>query len=77
METLWIIPLYFICPLIGLILTIIGIVKIGINSSKKTLFIGLAFLSIPMILLAFITIFQIGLSNKISGNYSIGNEKEV
>ena len=37
MEALWIFPLYIIMPLIGIILTLIGIFKIRKSDTNKTL----------------------------------------
>jgi hypothetical protein len=77
MEALWTFPLYIISPLIGIILTLIGIFKIRNGNTNKTLYIGLSFLAIPLILLALVSIFQLNLENKIVGNYSVGKENDV
>jgi hypothetical protein len=77
MEALWTFPLYIISPLIGIILTLIGIFKIRNGNTNKTLYIGLSFLAIPLILLALASIFQLNLENKIVGNYSVGKENDV
>ncbi len=77
MEALWTFPLYIISPLIGIILTLIGIFKIRNGNTNKTLYIGLSFLAIPLILLALVSIFQLNLENKIVGNYSLGKENDV
>ena len=77
MEALWTFPLYIISPLIGIILTLIGIFKIRNGNSNKTLYIGLSFLAIPLILLSLVSIFQLNLENKIVGNYSVGKENDV
>jgi hypothetical protein len=77
MEALWTFPLYTISPLIGIILTLIGIFKIRNGNTNKTLYIGLSFLAIPLILLALVSIFQLNLENKIVGNYSVGKENDV
>ena len=77
MEALWTFPLYIISPLIGIILTLIGIFKIRNGNTNKTLYIGLSFLAIPLILLVLVSIFQLNLENKIVGNYSVGKENDV
>lgn len=77
MEALWILPLYFICPLIGIILIIIGILKIKNGNSKKPFFIGLILLSLPFIHLLLISIFHWELENKIAGKYRTENEKNI
>lgn len=77
MEAIWTIPIYFVFPIIGVILIVIGIFKIRNGNSKRALFGGLGFLSIPFLHLALLSIFQLGLDNEIQGSYSIGNEKRI
>jgi hypothetical protein len=77
MEALWTFPLYIISPLIGIILTLIGILKIRKSDTNKTLYIGLGFLALPLIHLALVSIFQLNLESKIVGNYNLGKEKDV
>ncbi|REH00853.1 hypothetical protein [Flavobacterium aquicola] len=77
MEALWTFPLYIISPLIGTILTLIGILKIRKSDTNKTLYIGLGFLSLPLIHLALVSIFQLKFESKIVGNYNLGKEKDV
>jgi hypothetical protein len=77
MEALWIFFLYIISPLIGLILTIIGIFKIRRSETNKTLNIGLSFLVLPLIHLAIVSIFHLNIESKIVGNYNLGKEKDI
>ena len=77
LEALWIFPLYFICPLIGLILVFVGIVKIKNGESKKTLYFGSSVFAIPFVFTLFTTIFHFGLQKNVEGKYSLGNETEI
>lgn len=77
MEALWIFPLYIISPLIGIILTVSGIIKIRKGNTNKTLYIGLGLLALPLIHLALLSIFQQNLETKIVGNYNVGKEKDI
>jgi hypothetical protein len=77
MEAIWTFPLYIICPLIGIILTLIGILKIRKGNTNKTLYIGLSLLALPLIHLTLVSIFHINLENKIVGVYNLKNEKDV
>jgi hypothetical protein len=77
MEAIWTFPLYIICPLIGIILTLIGILKIRKGNTNKTLYIGLSLLALPLIQLTLVSIFHINLENKIVGVYNLKNEKDV
>ena len=77
MEALWIVPLYLISPLIGIILTLRGIFKFRKGNTNKTLYIGLVFLALPLLQLALVSIFHLNLESKIVGNYSLGKEKDI
>ena len=77
MEALWTFPLYILCPLIGIILTIVGILKIKNGSTYKTLYIGLGLIALPIIHLALVSVFQLNLEKQITGNYNLGKEKEI
>lgn len=77
MEALWIVPLYLISPLIGIILTLSGIFKIRKGNTNKTLYIGLIFLALPLLHLALVSILHLNLESKIVGNYSLGKEKDI
>ena len=77
MEALWIYPIYIISPLIGLVLIVVGIIKIRNGKSKNILYNGLGFLAIPFIHLILLNIFQFDLSNEIQGTYNNGNKSEV
>lgn len=77
MEALWIVPLYLISPLIGIILTLSGIFKFRKGNTNKTLYIGLVFLALPLLQLALVSILHLNLESKIVGNYSLGKEKDI
>ena len=75
MEAIWIIPLYLICPLIGLILLITCFEKIKENPSK--LYFSIFLISLPIIHLVFIESFQLSIDNNIVGSYQLENNKDI
>ncbi|WNM18702.1 hypothetical protein [Flavobacterium capsici] len=77
MEAIWFFPLYIICPLIGFILALWGFLNIRKGKSNKLLFTGLGLLSLPVIHIAFVSLFQLNLSHKIAGDYNLGNEQKI
>jgi hypothetical protein len=77
MEFIWTFPLFIVFPIIGLLLIGIGIIKARKRKSKTPLFIGISLLALPFIYLAFTSILQLGLENKLAGKYDIGNENET
>lgn len=77
MEAIWIFPLYIIIPIIGFVLTFKGIFKIRKGDTNKTLYKGLALLSLPLIHLALVALFNLKLEHKIIGNYNLGKEKNI
>lgn len=77
MEAIWIIPLFFIFPLLGIVLSIIGFFRIRNGKSKNYLFIGLTFLSLPILYLLLTFLLGSSLEKEIIGKYTIGNHIET
>ena len=77
MEFIWMFPIFFICPIIGLILIILGIIKIKKGKSKSVLFTGLSFFALPFIYLTLASFLQLSLEERLKGKYNIGNDNET
>lgn len=75
MEVIWMIPLYIICPLIGLILLIINLQKF---KEKQVIFYFSIFLiSLPIIHFILIENFELSIEKNIVGSYHLENKKDI
>lgn len=75
MEAIWIIPLYFICPLIGLILFINSVQKI--KEKREKFYLSIFLISLPIIHLILIESLQLSIDSNITGSYQLENKKDI
>ena len=70
-------PLFIIFPIIGLILSIIGIIKAKKGESKSVLFSGLFVLALPFLFLIFSSFLQLRLEDRMEGKYDVEYKNET
>jgi hypothetical protein len=77
MEVIWMFPLFIIFPIVGLILSIIGILKVKKGESKSVLFSGLCVLALPLLYLILSSFLQIRLEDRMEGKYDVEYKNET
>jgi hypothetical protein len=75
MEAIWIIPLYIICPLIGLILFINNVQKI--KEKREKFYFGILLICLPIIHLILIEVSQLSINQNIVGSYQLENNTNI
>jgi hypothetical protein len=75
MEILWIIPLYIICPLIGILLTINACIKL--RERRGRLFFGISLILSPVMHMFLIKGIELSLKNNIVGHYKLRNRANI
>jgi hypothetical protein len=75
MEVIWIIPLYIICPLIGVVLVLKNLLKF--KERQKKFYLGVFLISLPILHLLLIESLQMSLEKNIVGKYQLENKKDI
>jgi hypothetical protein len=75
MEAIWIITLYIICPLIGLILFINNVQKI--KEKRKKFYFGIILICLPIIHLILIEVSQLSINQNIVGSYQLEKNTNI
>ena len=74
MEVLWIIPLYIICPLVGIILTVYFINR---KEKRGRIYLGISLIILPLLHFLYINNLEQSIENNIVGNYKLGNQSNI
>ncbi|WP_367753570.1 hypothetical protein [Flavobacterium sp. WC2430] len=77
MEALWIFPLYFVCPIVGIILLIFGIFQYYKRKDKSRIITGIFFISLPIIHLFLMEVIQNNFEKNVVGHYNILEKNEI
>ena len=77
MESIWTFPLFVIFPIVGIILVVMGILKLKVGKSKSTLIAGISVLALPFLLLFYLSSKVYFLEKRLVGKYDIGNDSET
>ncbi len=77
MESIWIITLYIIFPIVGFLILLFGVIRYRKTKSKALIFPGLIFLTASLTHLLIMSQQNNNLENKLIGKYKYGNLNDV
>lgn len=77
MEALWIFPLYFLCPVVGIVLLISGIFQYSKKKNKSRILVGAILISLPIAHIILLEGIQSNYEKNIVGDYMLEQNNQI